>query len=73
VVALPKGGALRLPNGASFDANAEARGETLELHRSLRLPISRVLPIDYPGFASFCRGTDALEASELVLELPSGS
>ena len=73
VVALPKGGVLRLPSGASFDANAEARGDTLELHRSLRLPISRVLPSDYAGFASFCRGTDAIEASELVLELPTGT
>ncbi|MDB4984857.1 MAG: hypothetical protein JWN04_35 [Myxococcaceae bacterium] len=72
VVALPKGGVLSHPSKASFEATAETHGEKLELNRSLRLPISRVAPDDYPGFASFCRGTDAIEASELVVELPSG-
>ncbi|MDB4976889.1 MAG: hypothetical protein JWN48_5230, partial [Myxococcaceae bacterium] len=72
VVALPKGGVLGHPSHASFESSAETHGEKLELKRSLRLPISRVAPTDYPGFASFCRGADAIEASELVVELPSG-
>ena len=69
VVSLPKAGKLRGEN-ASFGAIAEQNERELTLTRTLRLPIARVEPAAYPGFASFCRGVDALEASELVLELP---
>lgn len=71
VLTLPKGGALGHPSKASFSAQAESEPELLQLHRSLRLPVARVSPSDYASFAAFCRGTDAIEASELVLELPS--
>ena len=71
VVSLPKAGKLESPKQASFEARGEQRREAVELVRSLRLPLSRVTPEEYPGFASFCRGADALDASELVVELPA--
>lgn len=70
VVSLPKSGTLRSEKAASFTAHAESEGEKVVLTRALRLPIARVTPEAYPSFATFCRGADALESSELVLELP---
>lgn len=70
VVSLPKAGTLKLGANASFSARAELGGEQVSLTRTLRLPLLRVTPEEYPAFANFCRGADALEASELVLELP---
>jgi len=70
VVSLPKGGTLGHPSQASFSALAETKAEQVELHRTLRLPIARISPTDYASFAAFCRGADALEQSELVIELP---
>jgi hypothetical protein len=33
--------------------------------------VARIAPADYAGFAAFCRGADAVESSELVIELPA--
>jgi len=71
VASLPKGGAVSHPSQASFESSAETKPGQVELRRSLRLPIARVEPGDYPSFAAFCRGADAIEASELVIELPA--
>ncbi len=71
VVALPKGGVLHHPTLASFTSRAEPRERQVELTRSLRVPIARVTPADYPAFATFCRSADALEGSELVIDLGS--
>jgi len=70
VVALPKGGTLGHPSKASFESSAETKPEQVTLRRSLRLPSARIEPGDYASFAAFCRGSDAIEASELVIELP---
>jgi cellulose synthase operon protein C len=71
VVTMPKGGTLGHPSQASFASHAETQPERVELHRSVRLPIARITPADYASFAAFCRGVDAVEASELVIELPT--
>jgi hypothetical protein len=71
VAALPKGGAVSHPSQARFESSAETKPGQVELRRSLRLPIARVEPGDYAAFAAFCRGADAIEASELVIELPA--
>lgn len=71
VASLPKVGQLRSESGGSFAADVEKHENEIVMRRSLRLPIARVAPDGYPAFASFCRGIDALEASELVLDLPS--
>lgn len=70
VVALPKGGTVSHPSKATFESSAETKPEQVELHRSLRLPVARIAPADYASFAAFCRGADAVESSELVIELP---
>jgi hypothetical protein len=70
VVSLPKAGALTHPSKAKFETRAENQRDGLSLSRSLRVPLTRVKPDEYPGFATFCRTADALEASELVIELP---
>jgi hypothetical protein len=71
VVTLPKAGSLKLGGEASFAARAELRREQAEITRSVRLPLMRVEPEQYAAFANFCRTADALEASELVVELPA--
>jgi thioredoxin-like negative regulator of GroEL len=71
VVALPKAGTLAHPSKAKFETRSENGGDGLALNRSLRVPITRVSPEEYAGFATFCRTADALEASELVIDLPS--
>jgi hypothetical protein len=71
VVALPKGGALSHPSKATFESSAETKPERVELRRTLRLPVARIAPGDYASFAAFCRGADAVESSELVIELPA--
>ncbi len=73
VVALPKAGALTHPSKAKFETRSENQHDVLALSRSLRLPVTRVAPDEYPGFAAFCRTADALEASELVIDLPSAA
>ena len=70
IVSLPKSGNLRGERALSFSAHAESDADHVVLTRALRLPIARITPEAYAGFAAFCRGADALESSELVLELP---
>ncbi|HEX5656294.1 MAG TPA: DUF3857 domain-containing protein [Polyangiales bacterium] len=71
VVALPKAGTLAHPSKAKFETRSENQRDTIALSRSLRVPVTRVSPDDYAAFATFCRTADALEASELVIDLPS--
>ncbi|MET0282966.1 MAG: DUF3857 domain-containing protein [Polyangiales bacterium] len=73
VVALPKAGTLAHPSKAKFETRSENQRDVLALSRSLRVPVTRVAPDDYAGFATFCRTTDALEASELVIDLPTAN
>jgi cellulose synthase operon protein C len=77
VLALPKAGSVAHPSKAKFDSRSDRGADdthgALSLTRSLRLPLTRVTPADYAGFATFCRTADALEASELVIELPAST
>jgi tetratricopeptide (TPR) repeat protein len=57
--------------GASFELAIANKGpRSLELTRSLRLPLMRVKPEEYGAFAQFCRSVDLAEASELGVALP---
>ncbi|HEY6879278.1 MAG TPA: DUF3857 domain-containing protein [Polyangiales bacterium] len=73
VLSLPKAGTLTHPSHAKFETRADNQRDVLSLTRSLRVPVARVTPAEYPGFATFCRTADALEAGELVIELPAAS
>jgi len=58
------------PQGGSagrFALSYEKKGELLVLRRTVELPLQRVAPDQYPGFADFCRKVDLLEGQELLL------
>jgi hypothetical protein len=75
---LPKGvEVLALPvtlqrsfGAAKFSATARAAAGEVVLDRSLRLPVLRVSPKEYPAFADFCRAVDLAEATELAIKMP---
>ncbi len=70
VVSVPAPQKSEHPVGASFSASARGDDTSVALQRSLRVPVGRVKPEAYPGFAAFCRGVDQAEAAELVVQLP---
>jgi tetratricopeptide (TPR) repeat protein len=75
---LPKGvEVLALPvtlqrnyGAAKFSASARVEGSEVVLERSLRMPVLRVAPAEYPAFADFCRAVDLAEATELAIKMP---
>jgi hypothetical protein len=78
-VEAPEGGRLQTvpqPSKASFGEAAfelavtNKGPRTLELTRTLHLPLMRVKPDEYGAFAQFCRSVDLAEASELGVALP---
>jgi hypothetical protein len=79
IVEAPEGGKLStVPEAkkssfgkASFELAVETKGpRTLEITRSLHIPLMRVKPEEYGAFAQFCRSVDLAEASELGVALP---
>lgn len=70
VLAAPRSQNLEHPFGARFTANTRTDEQRVVLNRTLLLPLGRVTPEAYSGFAAFCRGVDLAEAAELVVQLP---
>jgi len=57
------------PHGARFSMDEVVEDGALVIRRSLRLPVMRVTPREYPAFAAFCRAVDEAEAREVALSL----
>ena len=55
------------PGGARFTARASTTDGALLVRRQVRVPLMRVPPERYPGFAHFVRQVDAAEAREIPL------
>jgi hypothetical protein len=70
LLAAPRPLTFEHPLKARFQAAANVSGQTVELTRTLRLPVGRIPPEGYDDFAEFCRDVDLAEASELVVQLP---
>ncbi len=64
---LPGDTSLRGPGNSAFTMSAQRRGDTIEIRRSLKLPVMRIEPRQYRAFAEFCRKVDEAEAKEIVV------
>lgn len=53
--------------GARFQMRAEVKQDHLVIERRLDVPLLRVEPDAYPGWAAFCRAVDEAEAREIPL------
>lgn len=55
------------PQGAQYRATTRAEGDDLVIQRSVRVPLMRVAPDDYPAFARWARAADQAETREVAL------
>jgi hypothetical protein len=69
VRSVPKAAALGFGD-AKFEVAVEAKPDQVDLTRTLRVPVRRVTPAEYPAFATFCRGVDLAEAAEMAVSFP---
>jgi len=67
--AAPADVAVRGPTGARFRLAGERGEDSITMRRRIVLPVMRVTPSEYPGFARFCRAVDQAEARELSISL----
>lgn len=67
VASAPEPVELEGEGGLYFASNSRTDDKGLHLERRLRVPLQRVAPAAYAGFAVFCRGVDLAEAAEVAV------
>ena len=64
----PNNALLKTPFG-KYECKSDVKGTQIRFERSLRLPIQRIKPKDYPAFSKFCRSVDENESESILLKL----
>lgn len=65
----PSPAQVRGPGNARFTSRAQRTERGIRVDRSVRIPLSRIAPDEYPGFATFARGADEAEAREIAISM----